>query len=162
MATSIPLTQGQVAIVDDADAPLVAQHHWWASRGAYSYYAVTKVRLSRGRWRLLGMHRFLMGDPPGLQVDHVNHDGLDNRRSNLRIATQSQNKANSRRYRQNASGFKGVYRRAHYDRWSAQIAYGGRLRHLGYFNSPEEAARAYDTKARELFGAFALCNLPDD
>lgn len=164
MTVTIPLTQGQAAVIDDADAALIARYHWWAAKRPHTYYAVTKIKVTpgrRGRRRILHMHQLIMGDPPGMQVDHVNRDGLDNRRANLRVATQSQNKANSGRYRNNASGFKGVYWRRSHQQWEAQITHQGRRYHLGYFRSPEDAARAYDAKARQLHGAFASCNFPE-
>jgi len=97
-----------------------------------------------------------------VQVDHESRDGLDNRRHNLRLATCSQNKANTTRYDTNRSGFKGVYWKAKRHLWEAQICHQGVLHYLGYFTSAEDAARAYDRQARALFGSFACCNFPND
>lgn len=103
------------------------------------------------------LHRLIMGEPEGLEVDHRNGDGLDNRRQNLRVATHAQNLANQRLSAANTSGFKGVS----FDRtrpnkpWAAYIKHGGRKLFLGRHETREAAAAAYDAKARELFGEFA-------
>ena len=93
-------------------------------------------------------------------VDHINHNGLDNRRPNLRLATRSQNAANLGPYANNTSGYKGVdFNRG---KWRARIREGGVRYFLGYFETAEDAARAYDTKAHELFGEFASLNFPEE
>jgi len=101
------------------------------------------------------MHKFLMQTPKGMHTDHINGNGLDNRRSNLRVCTPSQNKMNSKTYRTNKSGFKGVsfYKR---DRnWSAQITMNFKKVHLGYFSTPGLAHVAYCNAALKLHGEFA-------
>lgn len=157
----LALTQGQVTVFDDVDAPIVLAHRWWATKSSATgqFYAATKLQSPSGRWRIVQMQRLLMGEPPKMDVDHVNGDTLDNHRGNLRVATRSQNKANNRGYRTNTTGYKGVYRRG--DRWCAQLRYEGEALWLGAHATPEAAARAYDAKARELFGAFASLNLPE-
>lgn len=161
MTVTIPLTQGKVAVIDDADAAQVATHHWWAVRHGSRYYAATKVRLPSGQRRVLQMQRFLLLPRVGIEVDHINGDSLDNRRANLRLATRAQNKINAGPPANNRSGFKGVSQRRPYLRWRAEIRYERRLIFLGYFASPEAAARAYDAKARELHGPFARLNFPE-
>lgn len=160
----IALTQGQFALIDDQDGPVVLAHKWWAAKSKVGYYAQTKIRLGPGRWRVIQMQKLIMNPPPGYEVDHVSMDGCDNRRENLRVCTHSQNKANNDGYRARAGGherrYKGVYQRG--TRWTAQVRHRGRLYPLGSFRTAEEAARAYDAKARELFGEFAGCNFPDD
>ena len=103
------------------------------------------------------LHREILPPPPGLLVDHINGDRLDNRRSNLRTATPSQNNANSRD-RPRKSGFRGVYPHRPTGRWIAQVSVAGRPQHLGIFDDPRDAARAYDLAAREQWGPFARTN----
>jgi hypothetical protein len=107
------------------------------------------------------MHREVVDAKPGDIVDHINHDRLDNRRSNLRICTHSQNCANGEGLRShNSAGYKGVY--AVRDKWRAQIRVNGRCHHLGYFVTKREAAIAYNEAAVRLFGPFASLNVIDD
>lgn len=157
MSVTVPLTKGCVAIVDEADALQVLGHHWQANHSRR--YAVGIVD-----GRQVRMHRWLMGALPGQEVDHANGDGLDNRRSNLRIATPSQNKGNRRKgARAYTSRYKGVFRRSDEttERWHAAI-HDGRRRWLGSFLTEEDAARAYDRAALAKWGEFALLNLPDE
>lgn len=95
-------------------------------------------------------------DPTGFEIDHINGDKSDNRFSNLRLATSQTNKANCGLTASNSSGFKGVHARG--SRWIASITYDRKLIHIGMFKTAEEAARAYDAKAIELFGQYALTN----
>jgi hypothetical protein len=105
------------------------------------------------------LHTFLTGWP---LVDHANGNGLDNRRSNLRLATGTQNNANRRLASNSTSGFKGVNLYKRTGRWRAHIAIHRQQKHLGYFRTAEEAARAYDIAALALFGEFALINFPKE
>jgi hypothetical protein len=104
------------------------------------------------------MHRLLMDAPPELQVDHINGDPLDNRRSNLRLATNVQNQHNKGAWQGAASRFKGVSRTRQPDVWRATIESNGHQITIGRFRSEFEAAKAYDAQARELFGEFARTN----
>lgn len=154
----IPLTQGQFALVDASDLALLSTTSWWAVKSPYGFCAATKIRTAEGKRRVVHMHRFLLGDPPDLHVDHINRNTLDNRRSNLRLATRSQNKANSGRYRNNTSGYKGVSWNRKTRRWYAKVGDGAKNRCIGHFETAEEAARAYDRVARERYGEFASLN----
>lgn len=146
----VTLADGTTAHVDPADVPLVAEHFWWLSGKGY---AASKTA---GH-----MHRLILGyGPDDPHVDHVNGDTLDNRRHNLRPATVSQNNANTRAS-WSSTGYKGVTRRALADgtpRYAAKIGDNGTRRHLGTYDTPEDAARAYDAAARELFGPYAATN----
>lgn len=156
--------RGLMAMVDDEDYELVSQYKWnalWTrelGRTRTSPYAGTLLRRDgqRVRSRVL-MHVLIMGHRG---VDHVNHNGLDNRRSNLRPATNSQNAANRRPYAGRSSRFKGVSWDKQKSRWFVLITVNGRRRYLGRFRDEEAAARAYDAAARELFGGFACLNFP--
>ena len=160
MSVQIPLSRGLVATVDESDEPLVGQRKWHVqpiSRKAGGYYAVCGRRPKHAY-----MHRLLLDPGPGQEVDHINGDGLDNRRSNLRIATRSQNNAN-RDLPPGASGFRGVYieRTRHNPiRYRAQVGkepnrFRGPLR-----KTPAEAAHDYDAEALRRFGQFARLNFP--
>ena len=161
MTVAVPLTQGKVAIVDDEDADRVlAAGEWTAWWSGTRWYAARKVGVKRNQ-RTVFLHRFLLGlSPDDPQVDHVDGDGLNNQRSNLRLATDSQNHANmskpKRAYPQ-SSRFKGVTL-VRGKRWQAYIQVRGRRIHLGVFDTEEEAAAAYDAAAREHFGEFARTN----
>ncbi len=156
MSKQIPLTQGYVAIVDDEDFEGLAQHKWYAHRGhGGDFYAVRKTRDTNGEQRMVRMHRIIVGASPGEDVDHENHDTLDNRRRNIRRCTRAQNQANSRKMRGTSSRFKGVSWHKGMRKWQAGIARNGKSRHLGYFDDEHDAGRAYNAAA---IGEFALLN----
>ncbi len=106
------------------------------------------------------MHRQIMHPPHGLEIDHKNNNGLDNRKCNLRFCTRSQNMANSRGHRRRRSSFKGVSFHKQFRKWRAIITQNKKNLHLGFFRSQVRAAKAYDDKAKELFGEFARPNFP--
>ena len=154
----IPLANDRgFALVDAADAELVGRYRWRRdSRSDGPDYALTLI-MPRPARKSVRMHVLLMGQPG---IDHVNGDGLDNRRVNLRPATPSQNNANMRSREECTSRFKGVcwYRRQGI--WVAQIGVDGHRRHLGRFLSEEDAARAYDAAALAAWGEYARLNFP--
>lgn len=151
----IPLTRGMVALVDDEDYEEVMRFYWFALTNGHVTYAARKDNSTT-----VYMHLDLMGDGDGRQVDHQDGDGLNNRRGNLRWATRAEQGRNRRCYRNNRAGLKGVQRVRGTVRWRARITFDGRTHNLGCFGSAEDAALAYDIKAREVFGAFARVNYP--
>ena len=156
----VPLTNGKFTVVDECDA-WVMEWKWYASkdprRGAF--YARRNVR-TNGKKSTISLHRVITGAKPGQCVDHVDGNGLNNQRANLRLATTSQNAINRGPQRDNTSGFKGVYWYKHDGKWRAQIRVNGKGYVLGCFSDPAEAARAYDIAAMELHGEFAWLNFP--
>jgi hypothetical protein len=155
VTAAVELTQGYVALIDDADLPLVmAAGSWCVSRcSATNVYARTSLG-----GQMVSLHTYLTGWP---RVDHINGDGLDNRRANLRPVSARQNAQNVRTQASSTSGFKGVNHYKRTGRWRAHITVGGVHRHLGYFDTPEEAALAYDRAALEHFGEYARLNFPE-
>jgi hypothetical protein len=154
MAREIPLTLGLVALVDEDDFGPLSQWEWIATRSATG----AKFYVQRKGCSEL-MHRVVIGAEKGQLVDHVNGDTLDNRRSNLRFCSRAQNSYNRGPSSNNSSGYKGVS--ATPKRWQACIQIDRKKRFLGCFDTPEEAARAYDEAAREFHGEFARLNFPD-
>ena len=167
----IPLTQNKTAVVDLVDADL-AEMNWYAATGRVldkdTWYADRHDRISRKHTL---MHRVIMERVIGRSltssegIDHINGDGLDNRRSNLRIADLKGNRANARKQptiggKPTHSQFKGVSRYIKNGQWVAGIKVNRKSIHLGCFNSEIEAAKAYDKAAREHFGEFAKTNFP--
>lgn len=155
----IPLTQGFVAIVDDADYERVSAYKWSASKTQTNVYGIRKVRTPEGRTTSQLLHRFIMGvTDRKVDVDHKDHDGLNCQRYNLRKCVRGENDGNRRKSR-GASHFKGVSWDSRREVWRACIRIGKTV-HLGYFSDEIEAALAYDTAARIRFCVMANCNFP--
>ena len=165
MSKLIPLSNGQNVIVDDEDFEALSAHHWVAQRasskghGSASVYAVRCEKQGDGAWRSVWMHRVIMAAPPGISVDHIDRDPLNNRRANLRLATHQQNCCN-RTFNAGRPKVKGVEK--HKDRWRARIVANGIRYALGHHATAEDAARAYDIAATALHGPFAALNYPDN
>jgi len=157
----IPLTRGRFAKVSDKDYSYLMQWNWYASTVPRTQYARTNVPGGVRRQTTLRMHRLIairMGLAPNIRVDHINGNGLDNRRRNLRTATSHQNNGNKRRALTNTSGYKGVHWHKKVQHWIARITVRGEQKHLGCFINRREAARAYNRAARKGFGRFARLN----
>jgi hypothetical protein len=154
----IPLTKGKYAIVDAADYEWLSRYRWQALGTPSGCFYASRAIPGRGR---ISMHRAIMNPPPGMLVDHINGNGLDDRRANLRICTPAQNCANRRPQSGRASPYKGVSPIGN-GKYSAQIGYQGKIIWLGTFEDEIEAAKAYDRKAYELNGEFAYLNFPDE
>lgn len=154
----IPLSQGKFAIVGPRDYAYLNQFKWCCHTGGY---AIRNGPTVNGKHLVIYMHRVIlerMGHTDFQQVDHINHDKLDNRRCNLRSATNRQNKCNCGKHCDNTSGFKGVHWYKRDKKWHAQIKMGEKKIHLGYFDDKLEAARAYNKAAKKYHGEFACLN----
>ena len=149
----IPLTQGRFALVDDEDYDFLMQWKWHFNCG----YAIRTESID-GKPKKYRMHREIMRPGKGVQVDHIDHDGLNNKRKNLRNATHTQNRRNTPTYKNSTSGYKGVSWYAKLQKWAAQINIKGKRKRIGYFDTKESAARKYNEAAKEEYGEFAYLN----
>ena len=158
----IPLTRGLYAIVDAQDYHRLRQRKWQVQTGTCTYYATSTVFI-KGKRRRIWMHRCLLNPPQGKVIDHINGNGLDNRRANLRVCTYAQNCCNRRLPATAASIYRGVTKSRTPDRpWLASIYVNYKKIKIGTYLSEIEAAKAYDRTARRYRGAFARANFPDE
>jgi len=157
---TVPLTRGYVALVDDADYPRVSPFSWSArveKRGSHvRVYAIRSVRVD-GIKRTVQMHNFILDCP---RVDHHDSNGINNQRCNLRASTVAQNAMNMRKAGGKSSRFKGVHWKKLNRKWCVQIKSNQKQIYVGMFRDEADAATAYNFKALELFGEFALLNTP--
>ena len=151
----IQLTRGQVALVDDEDYAALYKFKWfaWWEKKTRSFYALRTAGVGESP-SSIRMHRQLLDAPEGIQVDHYNHNTLDNRRENLRLATSQQNTRNSKQRSDNASGYKGVDWHKQPSKWRASITVDGKQRTIGHFTTKELARDAYVAAAKSLHGDF--------
>jgi hypothetical protein len=152
----IALTKGQFALVDASNFDALNQVKWYATPHGRTFYAVHGFN-QNGKTKHIFMHRLILGTPPGIRTDHADGNGLNNTRTNLRIATASQNVANKRKWlKPTSSQFKGVGWNK--GKWRAYLQCDGRFIHLGLFDTEHDAALAYNSAALQLFGEFAKLN----
>jgi hypothetical protein len=159
----IPLTKGLVAIVSPQDYDRLAEFKWYADKPDNTWYANrwTRSKINPGKQYRVRMHREVLNPPDDLFVDHQNHNGLDNRRRNLRIATLAENGCNKRKTSAECtSRFKGVCWWKLGSNWRAQGRLNGKQFIIGYFDNEIDAAKAYDAWAIQAFGQFAALNFP--
>ncbi len=156
----IKLTKGKFAKVDPEDFDVLSKFNWYVMAGTHSFYAYRSVTIL-GRKTVIAMHNQIMQPPPGYVVDHNNHDGLDNRKANLRLATVSQNNCNRRRPANCRSEYRGVDYDKKLNKWRARIRFNNVRILLGYFDNEIDAALAYDKAAKELHRDFAVLNFPE-
>lgn len=157
MVKEIKLSQGKYALVDDSDYERVSQYKWWAAEVGVTkhFYATTSTYKPR---KTIYMHRLILDAPKGKIVDHINGNGLDNRRANLRLCTNAQNLHNAPAQKNNTSGYKGVSWNKGNKKWQAQICVNNKKIMIGVFADKIEAAKAYDKAALEFHGKFAYTN----
>jgi hypothetical protein len=160
LTREIPLTEGFIALVDEDDYEKAISIRWYLEkRVPWTPYAMGHP-LKHDRQKTIRMHRFIMDAKQGQVVDHINGNGLDNRKENLRFCTLAQNHFNQVKTR-GVSKYKGVYWHKPAKKWCANIHYNGKTTGLGLFIDEDDAARAYDTVAKELFGEFANLNFEE-
>jgi len=153
----IRLTQGEVALIDDGDSELVSKYKWCAMKQRNTFVAKRGIRVDK-KHRTIYMHNFIMGYKNCFEIDHINHNGLDNRRANLRRVTKAQNQYNKQPKHGCSSKYKGVTFERKSDMWQAQIQYKGINKYLGKYSTPEEAALVYNKAAIKKFGEYAFLN----
>lgn len=155
----ILLTKGYLAKVDDEDYDRINQYKWCVFGEDHHPYAERRIKTEKGSHLQL-MHRLVVNAPKGMVVDHINHNGLDNRKENLRICTDRENRLNSRKYnyKNSYSKYRGVTWDKKRNKWVAQIMCNRKNYNLGVFDTQIEAAMAYDVKAVELHGQYAGLN----
>lgn len=151
----IKLTQGKVALVDDEDYERLNQFKWCAVFDRNTFYAVRAKKRSEGKDRMIKMHWDILGLKG---VDHIDHNGLNCQKSNLRKCTHQQNMMNRTANKNSTSKYKGVSFVSSRNKWLASISTHGKAINLGRHDNEKDAALAYDKKAIELFGEFAYLN----
>lgn len=154
----IKLTQGKYALVDDEDFERVNQYKWFAcfQKKRNIFNACRKFNQKN-----IYLHQYIMntaGKGQSYSIDHIDHDPLNNQKYNLRVCNNSENVRNQKLSKHNTSGFKGVCFIKHKNKYLSSICFNNKQMNLGYFDSPIEAAKAYNQKALELFGEFAYLN----
>lgn len=151
----LPLTRGLFSKVDDSDFDDLSQFNWQIAGNldARTFYAQRNV-FKDGKWKKEKLHRRIMNCPQGLTVDHINGDGLDNRRINLRICTESENLKNRKHQKNAKNKYPGVYKSGK-KKWGARIWTNGKTLYIGSYLTEIEAVKARESKAIELRGEFA-------
>lgn len=142
-------------MVDDEDYEWLNQYNW---RANHDGTVLGWMGTSKDKQRPILIHRLILNAPEHLEVDHIDGNRLNNQRSNLRLATSSQNKMNRGPRKDNTSGYKGVSWHSQRLKWTARVKAGQKYIHLGLFDSKEAAALAYNSAARLLHGEFAWLN----
>jgi hypothetical protein len=158
----IYLDEGLWTIVDVADYYRFSCFKWYIDGRDGRFYAVRGKRIGKGNAIKVRLHREIMQAPKELLVDHRNFNGLDNRRSNLRIATHSENMQNRRKRKGTTSRFIGVYFYKRNGKWDARIRHLGKKIWLGRFDNEIDAGKAYDAAAKKYYGEFARLNFPEE
>ena len=152
----IPLTQDKIALVDPADYPALVRYKWCAARNGRVFYAITRINKQN-----IFMHRMIINPPNEMVIDHIDHNGLNNRRSNLRICTKEQNTRNRKPNTSRNGKYKGVHFDKTRNKFKATIKCQEKSLSIGYYKKETEAAKAYDKKAKKLFKEFAYLNFPE-
>ena len=154
------MAQPRYAKVDPADYKRLKGYEWIARKGRNSFYAQRYVARGKGKSdTLVYIHQEVIKVPKGMVTDHINHDGMDNRSTNLRAATQAQNLRNRKKFNKLfTSKYKGVCWHKMTRKWHASISFNNKIIYLGIFKNEIDAAKAYDEAAKKYHGEFACLN----
>jgi hypothetical protein len=155
---TLPLSRGLTAQVDDEDFEALNKYKWSALKGWRTFYAVRRITLPDGKQHLLLMHREILKETPPYpiaEIDHIDGNGLNNVKTNLRPCSRSENQKNKRKKRNASSQYKGVIRDKVRGKWRAEIKIDGKRVYLGRFEYEADAARAYNFAAQKHHGQFA-------
>ena len=155
----VPLSRGYETIIDAEDVRLICSDNWCVTgpglqTGDGGCIYAMRIDTTSGKRVSLRLHRVIMNAPDNLQVDHINGNGLDNRKSNLRLVTHTQNMLNQRKAKDNTSGYKGVHWNKTRGRWQATIQANGKAKYLGLFDDPAEAHEAYVAASQKFHGPY--------
>lgn len=154
----ISLKNGRIAIIDDEDYEIVSQYRWYLLKGKNTEYACHKKTENAISLPTILMHRLVMNAPKGSQIDHINGDGLDNRKCNLRFCSHQENSRNSPKNWRGTSKYKGVGLCKRRKKWRARIKLNNKQVEIGCYNTEIEAATAYNMVALANFRQFARLN----
>lgn len=148
---------GLITMVDDEDFEYLNQWKWYASKRKHTFYVMRNIRIENGKKTSILMHRQIINPENGLEVDHIDRNGLNNQKINLRKCTRLENSLNRGSDKNSTSKYKGVSCNKSKG-WTAYIKIGEKRKNIGSFKTEIEAAIAYDIKAKELHGQFAGLN----
>jgi hypothetical protein len=157
MTKTIPLSRGLFAIVDDCDFNEMSKFKWCAQEDDHTYYAVRSEK-HIGKTKVIRMHRSILNPSDDMVIDHINGNGLDNRRENIRACSIKENCRNYKMPKTNTSGVKGAVFDKRRGKWQVHIKVDRLNKHIGYFDSLEDAAKAYNEAAKKYHGEFAKLN----
>lgn len=157
---TITLANGKVALVDDKDFDRLNRAKWNEYKNASGIHYARRALGGPPPRHTEYMHRVVLNAPAGMEVDHINGNGLDNRRANLRLCTHAENGKNKGKSRNSTSKYLGVSWRNDRQCWRAQICSKGRKTSFGSFQDEKEAAKCRDAHALAIFGKFARLNFP--
>ncbi|WP_257064257.1 HNH endonuclease [Priestia megaterium] len=150
--------EGLVAFVDDDIYEQIKDYKWSARNDGQGRIYARRRWIENGKWKEISLHRFVMGDPTGMIVDHRDGNTLDNTRSNLRVCSHAENMRNRKKHSKKSSKYKGVSFNNKHQKFVAMIKLNNKHHYIGTFNNEKEAALAYNNKALELHGEYANLN----
>lgn len=150
----IKLTQGKFVLVDDQDYRVLNKYRWYPIQGGDTFYAIRNSSMIKGKKTSIRMHREIMNPPFNLEIDHIDGNGLNNQRKNLRIVNSSQNQHNSKKPKHNTSGYKGISWNKEKKKFTAQIVINGKQIYLGSFSDIKKAHEAYKLMGLRLFKEY--------